>query len=57
MDKPLEKSFVQQMQDALQNQLSEFEAVKKKEQHDARIVGDEGAKRWRDLKDSLKRLV
>ena len=57
MDKPLEKSFVQQMQDALQKQLSEFEATKKKEQHDARIVADEGAKRWRDLKESLKRLV
>lgn len=57
MDEPLEKSFVQQMQDALQKQLSEFEAAKKKEQHDARIVADEGAKRWRDLKDSLKRHV
>jgi hypothetical protein len=40
MDEPLEKSFVQQMQDALQKQLSEFEAAKKKEQHDERIVAD-----------------
>jgi len=57
MDEPLEKSFVQQMQDALQKQLSEFEVAKKKQQHDTRIVADEGAKRWRDLKDSLKRHV
>jgi hypothetical protein len=57
MDEPLEKSFVQQMQAALQKQLSAFEVAKKKEQHDARIVADEGAKRWRDLKDSLKRHV
>jgi hypothetical protein len=55
MDEPLEKSFVQQMQDALQKQLSEFEAAKKKEQHDARIVADEGARTWPDLKESLKR--
>jgi hypothetical protein len=57
MDEPLEKSFVQQMQDALQKQLSEFEVAKKKQQHDTRIVADEGANRWRDLKDSLKRYV
>jgi hypothetical protein len=38
-------------------QLSAFEVAKKKEQHDTRIVADEGTKRWRDLKDSLKRHV
>lgn len=57
MDEPLEKSFVQQMQDALQKQLSEFSVAKKKEQHNTRIVADEGTKRWRDLKDSLKHHV
>jgi hypothetical protein len=54
MDEPLEKSFVQEMRDVLQTQLSEFEIAKKKEQHDARIVADEGAKTLRELKDSLK---
>jgi len=54
MDETLEKSFVQEMRDALQTQLSEFELAKKKEEHDAKIVADEGARRWRELKDSLK---
>jgi len=53
----LGKNFVQQMRDALQKQLSEFETAKKKEEHDARIVANDGARRWRELKDSLKRLV
>jgi hypothetical protein len=57
MDGPLEKNFVQQMRDALQEQLSQFETRKKKEQHDARIVADDGARRWREVKDSLRRLV
>ncbi len=57
MDEPLEKNFVQEMRDVLQRQLSEFEIAKKKEQHDARIVADEGAKTWRELKDSLKHHV
>ena len=57
MDEPLEKNFVQQMQDALQKQLSAFETAKKKEEHDVRIVASDGARRWRELKDSLKRLV
>ena len=57
MDEPLKKSFVQQMQDALQKQLSEFEAAKKEQQHDAKIVADEGAKMWNELKASLKRHV
>ena len=57
MDEPLEKSFVQQMRDTLQKQLSEFELAKRKEQHDTRIVADEGAKRWRELTDLLKRHV
>jgi hypothetical protein len=53
MDEPLEKNFVQEMRDALQKQLSEFE----KEKRDARIVADDGARRWREMKDSLRRLV
>ena len=53
----LGKNFVQQMRDALQKQLAEFETAKKKEEHDARIVANDGARRWRELKDSLKRLV
>ena len=57
MDEPLEKNFVQQMRDALQKQLCEFETKKKKEQRDARIVANDGARRWSELKDSLKRLV
>src|ERR1700722_14203469 len=57
MDEPQEKNFVQQMRDALQKQLSEFETAKKKAEHDARIVANDGARRWRELKDSLKRLV
>jgi hypothetical protein len=57
MDEPLEKNFVEQMRDTLQKQLSEFETAQKKQQHDARIVADVGAKRWRELKDSLERLV
>lgn len=57
MDEPLEKNFVQQMRDVLQKQLFECETRKKKEQHDARIVANDGARRWCELKDSLKRLV
>ncbi len=57
MDEPLEKNFVQQMREALQKQLAEFETAKKKEEHAARIVANDGARRWRELKDSLKRLV
>jgi hypothetical protein len=51
------KQFVQQMRDTLQKQSSEFETAKKKEEHDARIVKNHGARRWRELKDSLRRLV
>src|SRR5579864_8795110 len=51
------KKFVQQMRDTLQKQSSELETVKKKEEHDARIVKDDGPRRWRELKDSLRRLV
>jgi len=57
MDEPLEKNFVQQMRDVLKKHLSEFEAAKKKEEHDAGVVANDGARRWRELKDSLKRLV
>ena len=57
MDEPLEVNFVQQMRDALKKQLSEFEEAKKKEEHDARIVANDGARRWFELKGSLKRLV
>ncbi len=57
MAEPPDKSFVQEMRDTLQKQWSEFELAKQKQQHDARIVADEGAKRWCELKDSLKRLV
>ena len=53
MDEPTKKNFVRQMRDALQKQLSEFETRKKKEQ----LVADNGARRWRELKDSLRRLV
>jgi|GEM_PF-3414207 hypothetical protein len=53
MDEPLEKNFAQRMRDVLQKQLSEFEAAKEK----ARIVSNGGARRWRELKDSLMRLV
>lgn len=56
MDEPIEKSFVQQMRDSLQKQLSEFEAAQKK-QHDGKILADEGAKTWSKLTDSLKRHV
>lgn len=54
MDELKEKNFVQEMRDNLQKQLSSFELAKKKEQHDAKIVAEEGAKRWRELKDSVK---
>ena len=57
MDEPLEKNFVQRMRGILQKQLSEFEAAKEKERHDARIVADDGPRKWRELKDSLKRIV
>jgi hypothetical protein len=57
MDEPIEKSFVQQMRDSLQRQLSEFEAAQKKKQHDGKILADEGAKTWSKLTDSLKRHV
>jgi hypothetical protein len=57
MDEPPEKNFVQRMRDVLQKQLSEFEAGEEKKQHDARIVADDGARRWRELKDSLRVFV
>jgi len=57
MDEQIEKSFVQQMRDSLQKQLSEFEAAEKKKQHDGKILADEGAKNWSKLTDSLKKHV
>jgi hypothetical protein len=41
---PLEKNFVEQMRDELQKQLSEFELAQEKEQHNAKIVADDGLK-------------
>jgi hypothetical protein len=39
---------------SLQKQLSEFELAQKKEQHNAKIVADDGLKKWVELKDCLK---
>jgi hypothetical protein len=57
MDESVEKSFVKQMQDALQEQLSELEQATKQVQHDARIIANEGAKKWDELKDSVESQV
>jgi hypothetical protein len=57
MEEPIEKSFAQEMRDTLRKQLTEFELAKKKQQHDARVVADEGAKIWDELKGSLKQHV
>jgi hypothetical protein len=54
MDESVEKSFVREMQDALQKQLSELEQATKQEQHEARIMANEGAKRWGELKHSVE---
>ncbi len=54
MDEPLEKNFIQEMRDVLRKQLSDAELTEKKQQHDVKIVADEGARRWHELKDSLK---
>ena len=42
MDERLEKNFVEEMREELKKQLSEFEAAKKREEHDAKIVLGEG---------------
>jgi len=57
MDEPQKKTLVQEMREVLEKQLVEFGLAKKKEEHDAKIVADEGAKRWSELKDSLKHHV
>jgi hypothetical protein len=51
MDERLEKSFVEEMRDALRKHLSEFELAKKRE----KIVSDEGRKQWLELKHCVKR--
>jgi hypothetical protein len=51
------KTFVQEMREVLEKQRIEFEKAKEKEEHDAKIVVSEGAKRWVELKDSLKRNI
>jgi hypothetical protein len=53
MDQPVEKSFVQEMREALQKQLSEFELAEKTKKNDATIIAADGARMWRELKDSL----
>ena len=57
MDDPSKKSFVEEMQEVLKRQLAEFELAKKKEEHDSQILAGEGAKRWKEVKDSLKHHV
>ena len=57
MDEALEKKFIEEMRDTLQKQMSESETAKKKEEYNARVVANDGARRWRELKDSLKRLT
>lgn len=51
----MEKNFVEEMRELLKKQLSEFELAKKRQQHDAKIVSEEGRKKWLELKDRLKR--
>jgi hypothetical protein len=57
MDDPSQKRFVQEMRVVLEKQLMEFELAKKRKRHDAKIIADEGAKTWSELKDSLKHHV
>lgn len=57
MDEPLEKSFIDEMSEELEKQLSEFELAKKERVHDATVVSDDGRKRWFGLKDCLKNYI
>jgi hypothetical protein len=57
MAEPLDKSFVEEMREKLNEQLSEFELAKKREEHDARIVSDEGPKKWLELKECMKNYI
>lgn len=57
MAEPLEKNFVEDMRERLKKQLSEFELVKKRKEHDAKIVLDEGRKKWFELKDCEKNYI
>jgi hypothetical protein len=53
MDEPLKETFVQEMRDAIQKQMLESEQAKRKEEHDAKLVADEGPKKWHELKNCL----
>ena len=57
MVEPLDEKFVEEMREKLSEQWSEFERVRKKEEHDARIVSDEGRKKWLELKECVKRYI
>jgi hypothetical protein len=57
MEDPLDKSFIEQMRNALQKQMSNFDEMKKKEQQDAKIVADEGTKTWLQVKDCVRKYI
>lgn len=54
MDDGLEKNFVEEMRDRLKKQMSEFELAQKQKQHRAKILLEEGRRRWLELTESLK---
>jgi hypothetical protein len=57
MAKPLDKDFVVKIRAKLNEQLSAFELAKKKKEHDARIVSEEGRKKWHELKQCVKSYI
>lgn len=57
MDERLEKNFIKEMCEELKRQLSDFELAKKKEEHNAKIVSDDGRRRWFGLRDCLKNYI
>jgi hypothetical protein len=57
MAEPLDKNFVEEMREKLSEQLFVFDLAKKKKEHDARIVSDEGRKKWHELKKCVKTYI
>lgn len=57
MTESLDENFVQEMRSKLGKQVFEFELAKKRERHDAKIVSDEGRKKWLELQECVKSYI
>jgi hypothetical protein len=57
MVEPFDKEFIEEMCGKLSEQLSRFELAKKRKEHDARIVADEGWKKWLELNECVNKHI